>query len=94
MLAALGYLLVFPAGFRSCRSFMRRTTTAPAPRSRNAIRTTARLQKYELELLQIALRAMGRLTMCARQLDMLMANDIAVDAFVDAFWEGRYELFY
>lgn len=55
---------------------------------------TARLQKYELEFLQIALRAMGRLTMCARQLDMLMANDVAVDAFVDAFWEGRYEVFY
>jgi pyruvate,water dikinase len=55
---------------------------------------TARLQKYEREFLQIALRAMGRLTMCARQLDMLMANDAAVDAFVDAFWEGRYEVFY
>jgi len=53
----------------------------------------ARLQKYEQDFIRDTLTTLGRLTMCTRQLDMLMNSDAAVDDFVDGFCQGRYELF-
>lgn len=53
----------------------------------------ARLQKYEQPVIRETLTTLGRLTMCARQLDMLMNSDAVVDNFVEGFCRGQYELF-
>jgi pyruvate,water dikinase len=47
----------------------------------------ARLEKYNRETIRSHLTALGRLTMCARQLDMLMDTDASVAHFVECFLE-------
>jgi pyruvate,water dikinase len=44
-----------------------------------------RLEKYDRETIRSHLTALGRLTMCARQLDMLMDADASVAHFVKCF---------
>jgi pyruvate,water dikinase len=44
-----------------------------------------RLEKYDRETIRSHLSALGRLTMCARQLDMLMDTDASVAHFVKCF---------
>jgi pyruvate,water dikinase len=53
----------------------------------------ARLQKYPREHVAEILRTLGRLTVCCRQLDMLMDSDAVAQGFVDAFFAGDYERF-
>jgi pyruvate,water dikinase len=54
---------------------------------------SARLQKYPREIIARTLETMGRLTICARQLDMLMDSDAHVGCFVGAFLGDNYEPF-
>ncbi|WP_449245546.1 PEP/pyruvate-binding domain-containing protein [Desulfobacca acetoxidans] len=49
-----------------------------------------RLWKYPRELLEEKLDLLGRLMGCARQRDMLMADDAMVDRYAEAFLAGRY----
>lgn len=53
----------------------------------------ARLDNYNSESIQSRLISLGRLTLCARQLDMLMDNDSSPDLFARAFLEGEWEKF-
>jgi len=53
----------------------------------------ARLEKYEREYLIDRLEQLGRLTICSRQLDMLMDNDDSPDFFARAFLDGELERF-
>jgi pyruvate,water dikinase len=53
----------------------------------------ARLEKYEREAIELRLRALGRLTIVTRQLDMLMDSDASPDFFARAFLEDRLESF-
>jgi pyruvate,water dikinase len=53
----------------------------------------ARLDKYGTEDIQARLVALGRLTLCARQLDMLMDSDASPDIFARAFLAGEWEKF-
>jgi pyruvate,water dikinase len=52
-----------------------------------------RLEKYGQEFTAARLRELGRLTLCARQLDMLMDSDRSAEFFAEAFLEGRMEHF-
>jgi pyruvate, water dikinase len=52
-----------------------------------------RLQKYPSDRICRALEVVGRLTLCARQLDMLMDDDAMVAGFVDAFLAEEFEAF-
>ncbi|MFH0900442.1 MAG: PEP/pyruvate-binding domain-containing protein, partial [Pseudomonadota bacterium] len=54
---------------------------------------TARMQKFEREIIENTLRILGRLTLCARQLDMLMDDDSRVESFADSFLAGKYDCF-
>jgi pyruvate,water dikinase len=54
---------------------------------------TARLDKYGAEVIRGRLADLGRLTLCARQLDMLMASDASPDLFARAFLAGEWETF-
>ncbi|MBN1654577.1 MAG: hypothetical protein JXA30_12475 [Deltaproteobacteria bacterium] len=54
---------------------------------------TARLDKYDRDYTLKTLIQLGRLTMCARQLDMLMDSDAAADAFAGAFIREEFERF-
>jgi len=49
-----------------------------------------RLWKYPRELLEEKLDLLGRLMGCARQRDMLMADDAVVDWYTEAFLAGNY----
>jgi len=53
----------------------------------------ARLAKYPREDIESTLRRLGQLTVCTRQLDMLMDSDDHVEAFTDAFFAGDFERF-
>ncbi len=54
---------------------------------------TARLDKYTHDTTQARLVDLGRLTMCARQLDMLMDDDSRPDFFAAAFLASEWEKF-
>jgi hypothetical protein len=45
----------------------------------------ARLDKFDSETIISRLTVLGRLTMCCRQLDMLMDSDTSPDFFARAF---------
>ena len=53
-------------------------------------RVTAYLRKYDKETIINTLEMLGRLTLCALHLDMLMTSDASVDWFVKAFLDGNY----
>ena len=53
----------------------------------------ARLEKYDRELIHARLIDLGRLTLCSRQLDMLMDTDSSPDYFAQAFLAGELERF-
>ena len=53
----------------------------------------ARLDKYNSENIQSRLVSLGRLTLCARQLDMLMDNDSSPDLYARAFLAGEWSKF-
>jgi pyruvate,water dikinase len=53
----------------------------------------ARLEKYDLDFLRGRLADLGRLTMCSRQLDMLMDSDDSPPCFARMFLEGKLECF-
>jgi pyruvate,water dikinase len=50
----------------------------------------ARIQKYDQATIEERLDMLGRLTLCTRQLDMLMDTESRVAWFVNAFTEGNY----
>ncbi len=52
-----------------------------------------RLEKYERDYIASRLIELGRLTLCARQMDMLMDSDKSPEIFAKAFLEGRMENF-
>jgi pyruvate,water dikinase len=52
-----------------------------------------RLEKYEQEFVATRLTELGRLTLCARQMDMLMDSDASPEFFSKAFLEGKMEYF-
>jgi pyruvate,water dikinase len=53
----------------------------------------ARLDKYEPEVIRQRLADLGRLTLCARQLDMLMGSEDSPERFAQDFLSGRFEFF-
>ncbi|MFH1177409.1 MAG: PEP/pyruvate-binding domain-containing protein [Acidobacteriota bacterium] len=53
----------------------------------------ARFEKYDQETIRARLAELGRLTLCARQLDMLMDSDASPDFFARNFLEGKLERF-
>jgi pyruvate,water dikinase len=53
----------------------------------------ARLEKYDRETILTRLADLGRLTLCTRQLDMLMDSDDSPDFFAKAFLAGELEKF-
>lgn len=55
---------------------------------------TARLEKYGRDYIVAILVQLGRLTMCLRQLDMLMDSDGSPDTFAEAFIAGDMDRFY
>mgnify|MGYP000027827981 CR=1 FL=1 len=54
----------------------------------------ARLDKYEHGVIVARLTDLGRITMCARQLDMLMDSDASPEFFAKAFLSGELDKFY
>ncbi len=54
---------------------------------------TARLDKYGPETIKARLVDLGHLTLCARQLDMLMGSEASPDFFARAFLAGEWEKF-
>ncbi len=54
----------------------------------------ARLDKYEESVIVVRLQDLGRITMCARQLDMLMDSDSSPEFFAKAFLAGELDKFY
>jgi pyruvate,water dikinase len=52
-----------------------------------------RLEKYDRDYIHERLVEMGRLIMCARQLDMLMDSDMSPQIFARAFLDGKMENF-
>jgi pyruvate,water dikinase len=53
----------------------------------------ARLDKYGAADIQSRLVSLGRLTLCARQLDMLMDNDSSPEIYARAFLAGEWHKF-
>jgi pyruvate,water dikinase len=53
----------------------------------------ARLEKYDRETIRVRLADLGRLTLCARQLDMLMDDDRSVEFYARAFLAGDFSAF-
>jgi len=53
----------------------------------------ARLRRYPEPVCEQGLEALGRLMGCARQLDMLVRSEAAVERFVERFLAGDYEEF-
>lgn len=54
----------------------------------------ARLDKYEEGVIVTRLEDLGRITMCARQLDMLMDSDASPEFFAKSFLAGDLDKFY
>jgi pyruvate,water dikinase len=54
---------------------------------------SARIEKLESGLVLDRLAQLGRLTMCSRQLDMLMDSDGTPALFAQAFLAGRFDIF-
>jgi pyruvate,water dikinase len=54
---------------------------------------TATLDKYAADDIQSRLIALGRLTLCARQLDMLMDSNSSPDIFAKAFLAADWHKF-
>jgi pyruvate,water dikinase len=52
-----------------------------------------RIEKRERDVIQQRLLELGRLTLCCRQLDMLMRSDSSPDFFAQAFLAGELERF-
>jgi pyruvate,water dikinase len=50
----------------------------------------ARIQKYDHAITEERLDMLGRLTLCTRQLDMLMDTESRITWFVNAFMEGNF----
>jgi pyruvate,water dikinase len=55
-------------------------------------RVSARYDKYEAELIQEKLDAVGRILQFSRQMDMLMKCEDSVELFAKSFLEGHYTL--
>jgi pyruvate,water dikinase len=53
----------------------------------------ARIEKYDSELLRARLVDLGRLTLCSRQLDMLMDSDDSPEIFARSFLAGEMDKF-
>ena len=53
----------------------------------------ARLEKYDRETIRVRLADLGRLTICSRQLDMLMDTDHSSEYFAKAFLSENLERF-
>ena len=53
----------------------------------------ARLEKYEHDFIRSRLTELGRLTLCARQLDMLMDSEASPEFFSRAFLAGEMHRF-
>ncbi len=53
-------------------------------------RITAHMRKYGRKVIEEKLDLLGRLTLCALHLDMLMTTDASVEWFTKAFLEGNY----
>ena len=53
----------------------------------------ARLEKYDRETILALLADLGRLTLCSRQLDMLMGSDEAAETYARAFLAGDFATF-
>ena len=53
----------------------------------------ARLEKYDRETILSLLADLGRLTLCARQLDMLMDSDESAEQYARAFLAGEFATF-
>ena len=51
---------------------------------------TARLRSCPERVSEAGLESLGKLTGCARQLDMLIRSEAAVDRYVDHFLKGNY----
>ena len=54
---------------------------------------TARLDKYPRDAIRARLVDLGRLTLCARQLDMLMDTNASPEHFAQVFLKGEWERF-
>jgi pyruvate,water dikinase len=52
-----------------------------------------RLEKYDRETIQARLADLGRLTLCARQLDMLMDSDASAESYAQSFLAGEFTAF-
>ncbi len=63
-----------------------------APQTRGDL-LLARLEKYDRETIQARLADLGRLTLCARQLDMLMDSDASAEFYARAFLAGEFSSF-
>lgn len=53
----------------------------------------ARIEKYDCDFIGQHLVDLGRLTLCSRQLDMLMDSDDSPDFFAQAFLAGKFDQF-
>jgi len=53
----------------------------------------ARLEKYNRDIIKARLKTLGQLTLCARQLDMLMDTDDSPEFFARAFLAGELDRF-
>ncbi|KPJ65865.1 MAG: hypothetical protein AMJ45_04515 [Syntrophobacter sp. DG_60] len=58
--------------------------------TRKADLVMARIVKYDRETIEEKLDMLGRLMGYARQLDMVMPSEAAVDAYIEAFMKGKY----
>ncbi len=56
-------------------------------------RLVARLEKYDADFIRTRLTDLGRLTLCARQLDMLMDTDDSPTFFAQLFLRGEMDRF-
>jgi pyruvate,water dikinase len=52
----------------------------------------ARLQKYPADVITEKLELIGRLLVYTRQMDMLMASEVSVEAVARSFLAGNYRL--
>ncbi len=55
-------------------------------------RVDARLQKYPAAVIAEKLELIGRLLIYTRQMDMLMASEVSVEAVARSFLAGDYRL--
>jgi pyruvate, water dikinase len=57
-----------------------------------ADRVDAKLQKYDMEVIEEKLDLLGKLLQFTRQMDMLMSSETSVNVIVKSFLAGNYEL--